>query len=70
VDDHDPMAFATAIAAILDYPSFAERLSDGAVAFSEKFSWEATATRLLELYGGITDPRSQKPEARLEIAEG
>ncbi|MFV1970575.1 MAG: glycosyltransferase [Acidimicrobiia bacterium] len=54
VDDHDPMAFATAIAAILDYPSFAERLSDGAVAFSKRFSWEATAIRLLELYGGMT----------------
>jgi D-inositol-3-phosphate glycosyltransferase len=54
VDDHDPMAFATAIAAILDHPSFQERLSDGAVAFSQKFSWEATATRLLELYEGIT----------------
>lgn len=54
VDNQDPMAFATAIGAILDHPSFAERLSDGAVAFSQRFSWEATATRLLELYEGIT----------------
>ncbi|MEN8239633.1 MAG: glycosyltransferase, partial [Actinomycetota bacterium] len=53
VDDHDPRAFATAVAAILDHRSFAERLSDGAVAFSQKFSWEATASRLLELYEGI-----------------
>ncbi len=55
VDDHDPRAFATAIAAILDHESFADRLSDGAIAFSQKFSWEATATRLLELYEGITE---------------
>jgi len=54
VDNQDTKAFATAIAAILDHPSFAERLSDGAVAFSQRFSWEATATRLLELYEGIT----------------
>jgi D-inositol-3-phosphate glycosyltransferase len=54
VEDHDPRAFAAAIAAILDHESFAQRLSDGAVAFSQKFSWEATANRLLELYEGIT----------------
>lgn len=54
VNDHDPRAFATAIAAILDYPRFADRLSDGALIFSRKFSWDATATRLLELYEGIS----------------
>lgn len=54
VDNHDPIAFAAAISAILDHDSFAGRLSDGAVAFSQKFSWDATATRLLELYEGIT----------------
>jgi len=54
VDNHDPKAFATAISAILDHDSFARRLSDGAVVFSQRFSWDATATRLLELYEGIT----------------
>jgi len=54
VDNQDPRAFATAIAAILDHPSFASRLSDGAISYSHKFSWDATATRLLELYQGIT----------------
>ncbi|GMQ92894.1 MAG: D-inositol-3-phosphate glycosyltransferase [Acidimicrobiia bacterium] len=54
VDGHDPRAFATAIGAILDHPGFADQLSDGAVTFSQKFSWDATATRLLELYEGIT----------------
>jgi D-inositol-3-phosphate glycosyltransferase len=53
VDNHDPGAFAVAIAAILDHPSFADRLAAGGVAFSKKFSWDATAERLLELYSGL-----------------
>lgn len=54
VDNHDPNSWAAAISAVLDHPSFAKRLSDGAVSFSQRFSWEATATRMLELYTGIT----------------
>ncbi len=53
VDRHEPAAFAAAVAAILDYPSFAEHLAAGGVAFSKRFSWEQTAERLLELYGGL-----------------
>lgn len=54
VDGHDAGAFAAATRAILDHPRFAERLADGAVAYAQRFSWDATATRLLELYEGIT----------------
>ncbi|VAV89276.1 D-inositol-3-phosphate glycosyltransferase, partial [hydrothermal vent metagenome] len=54
VDNHDPVAFATAIGAILEHPSFARRMSRSAVSFSQRFSWDSTATRLLELYAGIT----------------
>jgi D-inositol-3-phosphate glycosyltransferase len=54
VDSHDPRAFASATGAILDHPSFATRLSEGGVSFSQKFSWDATALRMLELYDGIT----------------
>mgnify|MGYP001816584547 CR=1 FL=1 len=54
VNDHDPDAFAAAMRAILEHGSFAERLRNGAIRFSQKFSWDATATRLLELYEGIT----------------
>jgi D-inositol-3-phosphate glycosyltransferase len=53
VEHHDPLAFSAAIAAILDHPSFAQRLGTGGVAFSKKFSWDATADRLLELYEGL-----------------
>jgi D-inositol-3-phosphate glycosyltransferase len=54
VDNYDPKAFSVALAAILDHKSFRERLSDGAVSYSQKFSWDSTAIRLLELYDGIT----------------
>ena len=54
VDDQAPAAFAAAIRALLDHPGFSQRLSDGAIAFSQRFSWQATATRMLELYEGIT----------------
>lgn len=54
VDGHDSSAFAAAVRAILDHPGFAERLGEGAVTYAERFSWDATATRMLELYEGIT----------------
>lgn len=54
VDDQNAAAFAVAIRAILEHPSFAERLSQGGVSYSQKFSWDATAVRLTELYHGIS----------------
>jgi D-inositol-3-phosphate glycosyltransferase len=54
VDDNDPDAFGAALRAILDHPTFAERLSQGGVSFSQRFSWDATAIRLMELYEGIS----------------
>ena len=54
VEGHDPRSFAAAVRAILDHPSFARRLSTEAEAFSQRFSWDATARRMLELYEGIS----------------
>ncbi len=54
VDNHDPLAFASALTAILEHESFAERLGQGGLAYSQKFSWHTTTMRLLELYEGIT----------------
>lgn len=54
VDREDPAAFATAVRAIIEHHGFADRLSEGAVAFSQRFSWDSTANRMLELYEGIT----------------
>lgn len=53
VDDLEPESFAASTTAILDYPGFRNELSRGAVEFARRFSWKATADRLLDLYGGI-----------------
>jgi D-inositol-3-phosphate glycosyltransferase len=49
----DPGDYAAALARILTEPGLAARLSGGARARAEEFSWTATADRLLELYSGI-----------------
>jgi D-inositol-3-phosphate glycosyltransferase len=53
VDGWAPADHAGAVLEILENPSLAARLSAGAVTHSERFSWDVTANRLLELYGGI-----------------
>ncbi|MDJ0791235.1 MAG: glycosyltransferase [Acidimicrobiia bacterium] len=53
VDGEDPRSFAAAMKAVLEHPAFAQRLGRDAEEFSRRFSWDATATRLLELYDGI-----------------
>jgi D-inositol-3-phosphate glycosyltransferase len=53
VDGWDPEDHAAAALEILDDPDLAVRLSRGAIEHAERFSWDATATRLLELYAGI-----------------
>ena len=50
---HDPADYTRALAAILDDPANAARLSDGASEHAKSFSWEATADRLIELYVGL-----------------
>ncbi len=54
VHSFEPGDFAKALLQILDDPQLAAELSGGALDFSEQFSWDATADRLLELYHGIT----------------
>ena len=53
VDGYDPRPWAEAVAAIVGDDEEATRLSQGAEKHSNQFSWDATADRLLELYGGI-----------------
>ena len=53
VSGWDPADYAAALHRILTEPGLAARLSTGAVAQAEQFSWPATADRLLELYSGI-----------------
>jgi D-inositol-3-phosphate glycosyltransferase len=61
VDGWDPGAYAAAIGRILDDASLAGSLGTAAVRRAERFSWEATADRLLELYAGMGAPGREKP---------
>ena len=54
VAGHEPAGHAAAVRAILDHPELAEAMAHKAVVRSERFSWSATADRLLELYRGIS----------------
>lgn len=53
INEHDPRTFAAAATAILDHPDFRDHLSRGALEYAQRFSWEATADRLIDLYNGI-----------------
>jgi len=53
VTGEDPAEYAAAIARIIDDPEVDARLSAGAVEHSAKFSWEASADRMMELYSGM-----------------
>ena len=52
VDGYDPQMWAEAVNRVIEA---ADRFSKGATAHSEKFSWDSTADRLLELYSGIEE---------------
>lgn len=54
VTGHDPNDYAAAIDAILNDSQLAELLGKGALENSQRFSWDATVSRLLELYDGIS----------------
>ena len=50
----DPADYAAAMVEVLDDPDRARLLGAGGVRHAERFSWSATADRLLELYVGMT----------------
>lgn len=54
VEGHNPVDYANALDRVLGDPVFANDLAAGAVENSARFSWEATVSRLLELYAGIS----------------
>jgi D-inositol-3-phosphate glycosyltransferase len=56
VSGWEPGDYAAALLRVLTEPGLAARLSRGALAQAERFSWPATADRLLELYSGIARP--------------
>lgn len=52
VDGWDPEDHANAVIRVLSDPKLSARLSAGALRWSERFSWDSTANRFLELYEG------------------
>ncbi len=55
VDGWDPADYSKALLRILESPVLHEHLADGARRAGSRYGWEATTSRLLQLYGGITD---------------
>jgi D-inositol-3-phosphate glycosyltransferase len=53
VQGHDPDDWARAIHLVIADPERAAAMGEAATEFAERFSWPATADRLLELYAGI-----------------
>ncbi len=53
IDGWDPSDYAGALVRILTEPTLSESLAHGAVHHAERFTWERTTYRLLELYAGI-----------------
>lgn len=60
VDGWDPADYAAAAIGILGDEVRSERLRAGALEWSRRFSWEATANRFLELYAGVTERAGRK----------
>lgn len=60
VEGWDPADHAAAALKILCDPLLSKQLREGAVEWSERFSWQATANRFLELYAGVHDRLRQK----------
>ncbi len=55
VDGWDPADYTKSLLRILESPMLREHLADGARRAGRRFGWRDTTSRLLQLYGGITD---------------
>ncbi|WP_460447392.1 D-inositol-3-phosphate glycosyltransferase [Angustibacter aerolatus] len=71
VDGHEPGAWATALARVLDDDVLRARLGAGAVRQAARYSWDATVDRLVEVYAEATGvparPQVQAPPSNLQI---
>ncbi|MFP5333333.1 MAG: glycosyltransferase [Acidimicrobiia bacterium] len=59
IDGWDPADYAAAAIDVLSDRALADRLRDGALGWSQRFSWDATANRFLELYAGVKERAGQ-----------
>lgn len=55
VDGWEAADYGRALLSVLQSPALREKLSAGAIANAERFGWELSTERLLELYKGIMD---------------
>jgi D-inositol-3-phosphate glycosyltransferase len=55
VDGWDPADHASAALSVLTNPLLENKLREGAVEWSQRFSWDATANRFFELYTGVLE---------------
>jgi D-inositol-3-phosphate glycosyltransferase len=51
VNGHDPRAWANVLGDLLDRPAWRADLAHNAVTHAREFSWDATADRMLDVYG-------------------
>ncbi|MEV1003613.1 D-inositol-3-phosphate glycosyltransferase [Nonomuraea sp. NPDC050202] len=63
VDGHDPAEWAQALRRFVTAPRWREQLSQGARAHAAAFGWQATASRLMEVYAGALAHMHQVPVA-------
>nr|WP_231948842.1 D-inositol-3-phosphate glycosyltransferase [Jiangella alkaliphila] len=57
VDGHDPADWADAVAGLIGDPDRLRRLGTGAVTHAAEFGWDATATRMLDVYARAMERR-------------
>jgi D-inositol-3-phosphate glycosyltransferase len=58
LQDHDPESYANAVLALLGDPGLASSMSRGALRHASKFSWDATAAGLGDVYRELVDRRA------------
>ncbi|MBX6768255.1 MAG: D-inositol-3-phosphate glycosyltransferase, partial [Actinomadura rubrobrunea] len=52
ISGHDPADYAAVLRRLYDEPRLHARLARGAVRHAQRFGWDATVDRLLEVYTG------------------
>lgn len=59
VDGHDPSAYADRIARLLDDPELARQMGRRGQLLAQRFSWNRTADRLVDLFGVLTESQAR-----------
>ncbi|MEU6725879.1 D-inositol-3-phosphate glycosyltransferase [Nonomuraea wenchangensis] len=63
LDTHDPAEWARALSRFVTEPAWRDRLADGARAHAAAFGWQATASRLVEVYAAAIAHLHKTPVA-------